>query len=83
MAGGRVLSLPDRIATLGGAVATGLFADFDFDGDIDLGDFARFQACFTGEGGELEPGCEPGDANGDNGVDQSNLVAFTRAITGP
>jgi hypothetical protein len=80
---GRVLSLPHRIGSLGGAVATGLFGDFNEDGDIDLGDFARFQACFTGEGGDLGPGCEPGDANGDNAVDQSDLAAFSRAITGP
>ena len=32
-----------------------LFADFDFDGDVDLRDVASFQACFTGPGGTYAP----------------------------
>jgi hypothetical protein len=79
----RTLTVPFRVGALAGAPAVDLFGDFDGDGDVDLADAARFQACFTGDDGPFEPGCEPGDANGDERIDLSDLAAFDRARTGP
>lgn len=54
--------------TLGGAQARG---DFDFDGDLDLTDFATLVGCLAGPGVTYPPGdcCLPGDADDDLDVD--------------
>jgi len=54
--------------------------DFDLDGDVDLSDFASFQACFdrTSVGG-----CEPGDMEGNGVVDIEDFVLFAGAMGGP
>jgi hypothetical protein len=58
--------------------------DADYDADIDLGDFAGFQNCFTGEGaGQLSPNCERFDAGCDQDVDLDDFNVWVAEITGP
>lgn len=58
--------------------------DLDRDGDVDLDDFGRFQACVTGsEIGPPDTGCEKTDFDGDNDVDLSDFGVFQRCISGP
>ena len=63
------------------------FADTDLDGDVDQDDFGVFQACFTGLGGGIEPGCACYDRDnngvGDGDVDQDDYGAFERCASGP
>jgi len=55
--------------------------DFGPDGDVDLGDFAAFQACFA------QPGfgsCAPGNMTGlDEMIDLADFAEFEAAMTGP
>lgn len=70
----------------GTAWTTALWArhDFDRDGDVDVGDFAVFQACFNGSGRPPGPGrlCEQADADGDSDVDIEDLSAFQACFNG-
>ena len=54
--------------------------DFDVDGDVDLDDFARFQACFADW---AFGGCEPANFAGDGSVDLDDFAAFMLVLTGP
>jgi len=54
--------------------------DFDVDGDIDMSDFAAFQACF---GLPSAGGCEPADMTGDELVDLTDFAAFSAVLSGP
>jgi PKD repeat protein len=59
-------------------------ADFDRDRDVDLADFGRMQACFTGPG--IAPpaqGCENADLDGDRDVDQDDLAKLMLCLSGP
>ena len=49
------------------------FADTDEDLDVDQDDFSMFQACFTGLGGGILPGCACFDREPDTDVDQDDL----------
>ena len=54
--------------------------DFNGDGDVDLADFAAFQACFA----ELGSGsCEAGNLTGSGYVELNDFAAFAGAATGP
>jgi hypothetical protein len=57
--------------------------DFNGDGDVDNDDFLQFGACFTGPGGQPEPGCEPGDFDGDEDIDCYDWEGFQLAWTEP
>lgn len=59
-------------------------ADFDGDGDVDLGDYLSFLSCFTGPGGAPPACCHPRglDLDGDEDMDLVDLVAFQAAFTG-
>ena len=57
--------------------------DFEPDGDVDLADFAQFEICFTGPGGALAPGCEPGAFDLDDDVDCDDWGQFVLAWTDP
>ncbi len=54
--------------------------DFDADGDIDLTDFALFQACYAQS---ATPGCEPANITGDRFIDDNDLAAFVALLAGP
>ena len=52
------------------------FADPNFDGQVNLTDFARVQDCFTGEGIAAGTGCQLVDSDCDGDVDLTNYAAF-------
>lgn len=58
-------------------------ADFDRDGDVDQADFGHFQACITGTGIHLSPGCEDADLVPDGAIDQSDFNVFSACLAGP
>ncbi len=49
------------------------FADADGDGDADQEDFGVVQACITGPGGGVLPGCECFNRDGDDDVDADDI----------
>ena len=57
--------------------------DFEPDGDVDLADFASFQECFGETDVASNPGCQPGDLDGNNAVDLDDLDEFAGAVGGP
>lgn len=56
--------------------------DSDGNGDVDLVDFASFQLCFTGPGGEVSMDCAVMDFDDDGDVDLADFGAFQLAFTG-
>ena len=62
----------DTVSTIG---------DFDYDGDVDLSDFARFQGCFGQQ--PLGFGCWEGDLDVDGDSDQDDFALFATELTGP
>ncbi len=59
-------------------------SDFDQDGDVDLSDFATFQACFNGPNQAVtSPACVKTDLDFDNDVDLSDFAAFQTCFNGP
>jgi hypothetical protein len=62
----------------------GVWADFDGDSDVDVGDFARFQVCFSGANGTLpDPSCAEADADADLDVDVADFAKFQLCFSGP
>ncbi len=59
------------------------YGDLDGDGDVDQADFGDFQACMSGFGNPLAPGCEPADSNSDNSVDATDFLQFLTCMKGP
>lgn len=59
--------------------------DFDRDGDVDQGDFGRFQACLTGPGGvQAAPECTGALLDAiDYDVDSADLAMFLGCFSGP
>ncbi len=58
-------------------------ADFDCDGDVDLQDFTRFQACFNGPNQPpATSGCRDADANRDGDVDLEDFNVFQACFNG-
>ncbi len=58
--------------------------DFDSDGDVDLTDFSRLQACFNGPNRPPgQPACAGADADGDADVDLADFVLFQACFNGP
>ncbi len=58
--------------------------DYDDDGDVDLEDFAFFQACFTGaDKGPAAAGCEVFFVDADYDIDDDDFFSFQQAFTGP
>ena len=53
------------------------------DGDVDLDDFAEFQACLAGPGGGLgQPECTCFDFDDSGDVNLADFAAFQTAFTG-
>ncbi|MGB9625675.1 MAG: S8 family serine peptidase, partial [Phycisphaerae bacterium] len=58
--------------------------DLDGDGDVDLNDFARFQACFNGPNRSPTALCAaPADFDNDADVDLSDFAVFQSCFNGP
>ncbi len=62
--------------------------DADGDGDVDLGDFSGFQACFNGPNQPWSPSgdarlCACVDADGDGDVDLGDFSGFQACFNGP
>ena len=57
--------------------------DLNDDLDVDQEDFGYFQACFSGAGIDLTPGCESADFNVDGDVDQDDFAVFQNCMAGP
>jgi len=58
--------------------------DVDGDGDSDLGDFGRFQVCFTGpNAGPPAPGCSLADRDHDSDVDAADYALVAQSFGGP
>jgi hypothetical protein len=57
--------------------------DCDYDGDVDLDDFADFAACLLGPGGGVGPECTCFDLDDSGDVDLSDFAVFQETFTGP
>ncbi len=72
--------------SFGGGIAVVPFqaapGDIDLDGDVDLDDFAAFDACVTGPGGLIEPGSGLGDLDRDLDIDLADLALLQLSFTG-
>lgn len=65
-------------------VYAAILGDLDEDGDVDLADYARFQACFGGaDVARREPECFAGHFDADDDVDGADAAGFVNALTGP
>lgn len=60
----------------------GMPGDLDYDGDVDLDDFAQFGACMAGPGSGLEAGCECFNFDRDADLDLTDFVGFQTAFLG-
>jgi hypothetical protein len=57
--------------------------DFDRDGDVDMGDFAFLQLCFSGDGiPQADPACANALLDGDDDVDGVDSGLFGRCFSG-
>ena len=63
---------------------SGLFGDFDGDGDIDRYDYTALQIClsFSGPAVPTPPACDVFDSDGDEDIDMADVAAFAAAMTG-
>lgn len=59
------------------------FADFNYDGYVDMLDFSELQRCLTVGGGELSPACACADRNEDGVADLLDVAEFAKCATGP
>lgn len=75
---GIVLAQADLDALVMGTIP----GNCDGDDDVDLDDYADFEACLDGPGRELDTGCECFDFDNDDDVDQYDTAAFQEAFTG-
>lgn len=58
--------------------------DMDFDGDVDMDDFALLQWCLSGDFiPQPNPACAPAKLDGDDDVDANDLILFLGCLSGP
>jgi len=66
------------------ACGAGVAPDTDFDCDVDLADFARFQACFNGPNRRpARPDCAATDYDDDRDVDLNDFAILQNCFNGP
>jgi hypothetical protein len=77
----------DYAITWDAALAATIAFDFDGDGDVDLADFATFQACFNGPNRPpsqaAQADCEKADFDHDGDVDLVDFLSFQACFNGP
>jgi len=57
--------------------------DFDFDNDVDMSDFGRFQTCLTGPDiAQQDPACQSAKLDEDADVDQEDFALFQQCLSG-
>jgi len=79
----RVVALPSTLP-LSVPDPYGCLADFFYDGDVDLSDFAHFQACFNGPNDPpAMADCDDADVDADRDVDLADFGTFQRCFNGP
>jgi hypothetical protein len=67
-----------------GSITAVVPADFDGDGDVDLGDFGVLQSCFNGPNRPpAETSCFAGDFDADHDIDLADFSAFQACFNGP
>ena len=66
-----------------GFVIRPLRGDLDWDGDVNLRDYAEFAVRFTGAKTPGIPGCERADMDRDADVDSSDFALFQEIASGP
>jgi len=77
-------TIPGIVVDGSGCPLTAAPADFDRDGDVDMEDFGRFQACLTGPYvPQNDPNCANARLDGDTDVDQADMTRFLHCLTGP
>ncbi len=54
----------------------------DRSGDVDVDDVDAFEACASGPGIPLTPGCEAKDLHADGDIDQSDFAVVQRCYSG-
>jgi len=64
------------------ALTVDVRADIDHDGDVDLEDFGRLQACFSGAGQPHAPGCEDANLDLDEDIDLADMYIFQDCLGG-
>jgi hypothetical protein len=72
----------DDVQLTSWSCGTYLPGDVDWDGDVDLDDYAVWQTCLAGPGIPGAGGCQNGDLDGDADVDLADFAAFQEAFTG-
>lgn len=73
----------DESSSNGALLGATVPPDFDQDGDVDGDDMDLFEACASGPGVPLTPGCEDKDLDIDGDADQSDFAVFQRCLTAP
>lgn len=74
-------TMPKEIAVT--LIVRTLGPDLDCDHDVDLDDFARFQACYSGAGVTPTAACLEADFDGDGDVDAADLGILLNCLSGP
>jgi subtilisin family serine protease len=57
-----------------------VFGDADIDGDVDLDDYAQWQACLTAPGATVAAACWPLDTDADADLDLADFAGFQQAF---
>jgi hypothetical protein len=60
-----------------------LAGDADGDGDVDLADYAAWEACLHGVGATVDGGCAAFDSDSDGDVDLMDFASWATLFTGP
>jgi YD repeat-containing protein len=74
----------DRLVEVRDPASSYAVSDFDFDGDVDLGDFGVFNACYNGPNKPPAQGnCDRCDFDDDGDVDLADFFVLQKCFNGP